>query len=127
MVDRAARGRDAEARARAHLEAHGLVTLATNWKIAPRPGAGGHGGELDLVMREGDVLVIVEVRSGHAGFAGGAAYTVGPLKQRRLAGLAQRFLMTLTQRPRAVRFDVVTLDLRDGAATLKWIRSAFTV
>ncbi|HRE92021.1 MAG TPA: YraN family protein, partial [Myxococcota bacterium] len=57
--DRKASGDENEARARAHLEAAGLTLVAKNWKAPPRPGFGGHGGELDLVMRDGEVLVIV--------------------------------------------------------------------
>lgn len=131
--DRKASGDEGESRARAHLEAAGLTLVAKNWKAPPRPGFGGHGGELDLVMRDGEVLVIVEVRSARAGFAGGAAYTVGPAKRRRLSVLAQLFLASSSWRPRGVRFDVVAFDRtqREGrdepVTTLRWFKNAFTV
>lgn len=131
--DRKASGDEGEARARAHLEAAGLVLIAQNWKAPPRPGFGGHGGELDLVMRDGEVLVIVEVRTARAGFAGGAAYTVGPAKRRRLSVLAQLFLVSSSWRPRAVRFDVVAFDRAqvsgqtEPVTTLRWFKNAFAV
>jgi len=126
-------GRRAEDEALAHLLAAGLRLVARNWKAPARAGFGGHGGELDLVMRDGDVLVFVEVRAttrrpDAPGFGGGAAWSVGPVKQRRLAILAQRFLYTLKERPRAMRFDVVALGGTErGAWDLRWYKNAFTV
>jgi putative endonuclease len=104
-----ASGRRGEDDALAFLTREGLSLVTRNWKLPPRPHAGGHGGELDLVMRDGDLLVIVEVRSSNARFAGGAAYTVGPAKQRQLGLLAQQFTKQLAWKPRALRFDVVTV------------------
>lgn len=136
-------GRIAEDAALTHLEAAGLTLVARNWSAPPRPGFGGHGGELDLVMRDGTTLVIVEVRSGTprssrkptpesssarpASFAGGAAYTVGPAKQRRLAVLTQLFAARLTTRPSAYRFDVVTVTSRGSELELRWYKNAFQV
>lgn len=131
--DRKASGDEGEHRAQAHLEAAGLTLVAKNWKAPPRPGFGGHGGELDLVMRDGEVLVIVEVRTARAGFAGGASYTVGPAKRRRLSVLAQLFLMSSGWRPRAIRFDVVAFDRTrpddqaEPVTTLRWFKNAFAV
>jgi putative endonuclease len=132
MSDRRQRlGRGAEARALSHLRAAGLRLVARNWKAPPRPGKGGHGGELDLVMLDGDVLVFVEVRAqtrtpdGRA-FAGGAAYTVGPHKQRKLAILAELFMRGREPRPKRVRFDVVAIA-RTGLLgwEVRWYRNAF--
>jgi len=140
-------GRLAEDLALGHLEAAGLTLVARNWSAPPRPGFGGHGGELDLVMRDGATLVIVEVRSGTPratrsapaalpsetpsarpeSFAGGAAYTVGPAKQRRLAVLTQLFAARLTPRPSAYRFDVVTVTSRGSELELRWYKNAFQV
>ncbi len=114
-----------EAKALSHLEAQGLTLVARNWKVPPRPGFGGHGGELDLVMRDGDVLVIVEVRSASTKFAGDVAYTVGPAKRQKLAILAQLFLARLPWRPRATRFDVVTLKRGLLSWDIRWYRNAF--
>ena len=126
-------GRRAELKALEHLRAAGLSLVTRNWKAPPRPGFGGHGGELDLVMKDGDVLVFVEVRAtskkaDSAGFGGGAAWSVGPAKQRRLAALAQLFLYSQRDRPRAMRFDVVAVT-RAGLLSwdLRWYRNAFTV
>lgn len=85
------------------------------------------GGELDLVMREGDVLVFVEVRyRRNAAFGGGAA-SVDGFKQRKLIIAAQQFL----QRHRhyatlPCRFDVVDASGDPATPELHWIRNAFS-
>jgi putative endonuclease len=77
-------------------------------------------------MRDGGTLVFVEVRSRRSSRFGGAAETVGPVKQRRLIAAAQRFLQAhRPYRECPCRFDVVEI-LGDGdGAELKWIRDAF--
>ncbi len=121
-------GLRAEAKALRHLEGAGLELVAKNWKANPRPGQGGHGGELDLVMRDGDVLVFVEVRAKSTSFAGGAPYSVGHAKRQQVARLAQIFLLTHPSAPRRMRFDVVALT-RSGLIgwDVRWYKNAFSV
>ncbi|ODS96902.1 MAG: YraN family protein [Lautropia sp. SCN 69-89] len=109
-----ASGDAAEERALAFLAERGLRLVARN--VASRLG------EIDLVMRDGDTLVFVEVRSRASRDFGGAAASVGPAKQRRLRREAQRYLnASFGDRWPACRFDVCALD---GAA-IDWIRDAF--
>ena len=108
-----------EARALAHLLAHGLVLVRRNYRVAAGPHA--RGGEIDLVMRDRDgTLVFVEVRSRRSADYGGAAATVGSTKQRRLVHAAQCFLRGLATPP-PCRFDVVAID----GERLEWLRAAF--
>jgi putative endonuclease len=80
-------------------------------------------GELDLIARERDVLVFVEVRMRSGSAYGGAAASIDRYKQRRLARAAQHWLLqNFGERWPACRFDVITVD-RDG--TIDWIRDAF--
>ncbi len=98
----------------AHLQAAGLHLLARN--VACRAG------ELDLVMREGTVLVFVEVRARRSRQFGGAAASVDLNKQRRLVRAAQHYLQHRWQGPiPACRFDVVAVDGED----IDWMRDAF--
>ena len=84
-------------------------------------------------MRDGDVLVVVEVRAQEGAsttrgsFAGAPEHTIGPEKRARIARAAQSYLKTLTWRPRAVRFDVVALTHRDTGWDVRWIKRAFEV
>ena len=109
-------GDAAEDRALAHLEAAGLRLVARNYRT---PGRGG--GEIDLVMRERDgTLVFVEVRQRASAAFGGAAASVGAVKQRRLVFAARHFLMRLPVHP-PCRFDVVSVQ----AGQVDWLRAAF--
>jgi len=110
-------GDQAEREALAHLPAAGLVLVARN--VACRAG------EIDLVMREGAVLVFVEVRARTRGRYGGAAASVGLAKRLRLARTAAYFLRTCWKGPPpACRFDVLAFE---ADAPPRWIRHAFSL
>ncbi len=79
-------------------------------------------GEIDLIMRDGEVLVFVEVRARSRSDFGSAADSITPAKQRRIV-LAAREYLTRQPGHLACRFDVVTLDgTRNNPV---WIRNAF--
>jgi putative endonuclease len=77
-------------------------------------------GEIDLVARDGDTLVFVEVRMRSGASFGGALESITPRKQRRIAAAARQFLGRFRRAPRC-RFDVVALD----GAGIRWLRAAF--
>ncbi len=109
-------GDAAEGAALAHLEKAGLRLLERNYRT---PGRGG--GEIDLIMREGDgTVVFVEVRRRSDARFGGAAASVGGEKQRRIVFAARYYLMRLGFEP-ACRFDVVTVQ----PSGLEWLKGAF--
>ena len=116
---RQALGRAAERAAREFLAAQGLACLAANVRT--------RAGELDLVMREGPLLVIVEVRCRSSpARCGGAAASVDWRKQRRL--LAATGLYLSAHRRLAalrVRFDVVAVTAAGGTLACQWLRDAF--
>jgi putative endonuclease len=111
-------GDQGEATALQYLQAAGLKLIERNFRCP--------GGELDLVMLEQQTLVFVEVRFRRDQSFGGAAASVNQRKQQRLMVAAQRFLQSHReyQHYRA-RFDVISLETRDEAATLQWIKDAF--
>jgi putative endonuclease len=106
-------GKLAEKRAEKLLTSAGLVIEARNWRCRQ--------GEIDLIAREGNVLVFVEVRSRTAADYGTAADSITVGKQRRVIKAARQYLASLRTMP-ACRFDVVTLD--EGGDPV-WIKSAF--
>ena len=114
-----ARGRDWEGRAAAYLSARGLDILARAYRCRL--------GELDLVCRDGDSLVIVEVRARRSSSHGSAAETVAAAKQRRILKATRHFLMRHPDWIEApIRFDVVAIDRIDSHEPLiQWIRNAF--
>lgn len=108
-------GAAAEDLALRHLQSQGLKTVARNWRC--------RSGELDLVMREGETLVIAEVRKRSSEAFGGAAASVDARKRERIIQSTQYFLLEhpqFTDTP--VRFDVLTLDRADK---IEWIKAAF--
>ena len=109
-------GAAAEDLALQHLQRAGLRLLERNYRT---PGRGG--GEIDLIMRAADgTLVFVEVRQRRQGTQGGAAASVGAVKQRRIIFAARHYLLRW-QAPPPCRFDVVALD----AQGLQWLPAAF--
>ena len=106
-------GDQAEERAGLYLQRAGLRVVTRNYRC--------RGGEIDLVCRDGDTLVFVEVRMrSNPGF-GSALDSVTPAKRRRLVLAATHYL---SRRGWAgpCRFDVVGID---GGVRLNWCRDAF--
>ncbi|MGH8372627.1 MAG: YraN family protein [Gammaproteobacteria bacterium] len=114
-----ASGQEAEDRALAALEKQGLRLLQRNYRCPQ--------GELDLVMEDGEMLVIVEVRYRRNRGFGNAAESIGASKQRKLLLAAQHLLQTDARlRRKPLRFDVFAItEQRDGIADNEWIRDAF--
>jgi putative endonuclease len=116
--DRRAAGAGWELAARRHLEAAGLRLLVANQRYRM--------GEIDLVMRDGEVVVFVEVRYRRSAGFGGSAPSVDATKQRKLVLAAQCFLVEHADLARApCRFDVVAVDGSADAPHVDWIRNAF--
>jgi putative endonuclease len=92
-------GEEAEERACRYLQSNGYRIVSRNWRS--------RFGEIDIVARDGDVLVFVEVKARADDRFGGPAAAVDLRKQVRLATTARQF-MDATQCDLAARFDVVT-------------------
>lgn len=105
-------GGEAEHGAARFLERQGLTIVARNYRTRL--------GEIDLVAMEGEVLVFVEVRMRSSARFGGAAESITPRKQSRIAAAAGHFLRRFPRPPRC-RFDVVLLQ--EGPP--QWLKAAF--
>jgi putative endonuclease len=113
-------GDAAEDTALDYLQKAGLRLLQRNFKT---PGRGG--GEVDLILRAPDgTLVFVEVRKRRSGSHGGAAGSVGAIKQRRIVFAARHYLARLSPLP-PCRFDVVSLEGAGPEQRIEWIKAAF--
>lgn len=112
---RAAVGQYGEALAARRLSEQGLVVLERNWRCDL--------GEIDLVCRDGDDLVVVEVKTRSGELFGSPLEAVTPRKAARLRRLAARWLAEHPVTPAAVRVDVVgVLVPRRGAPQLDHLR-----
>ena len=121
MVRRDARtiGFDAERLADRFLKRKGLTRVARNFRCRI--------GEIDLIMKEGDCLVFVEVRYRASNRFACARLSVDIHKQRKMIRTAALFLTTRTRYANSVvRFDVVAIDADDrGERNIEWIKDAF--
>ncbi len=99
-------GRWGEALAERFLTRRGDTVLDRNWR-PPRPARG----ELDLVLRRGDVIVFVEVRARHGPAFGVPEETVTPRKRARLIEAALAFLDARGLNALAWQIDFVAIDL----------------
>jgi putative endonuclease len=107
-------GMAGEEQAKGYLTSQGLQLIDRNIRFK--------GGEIDLVMSDGNNLIFVEVRYRRNQNHGGAAASITRQKQQRLAIAASRYLQTNPQWNRVpCRFDVVAID----GAQINWIRDAF--
>lgn len=110
-------GRSGEDTAARHLQDSGCEILARNWRCSE--------GEIDIVARDRDVLVICEVKTRSSAAFGLPVEAVTRTKADRLRRLACRWLQ---DNPGAceVRFDVISI-LRDAAGRdlVDHVRGAF--
>lgn len=104
-------GQGGEDQALAYLLAQGLHLVARNFHCKM--------GEIDLIMREQQTLVFVEVRKRAPGRFGTAADSVTHAKQHKLMLAAQLYLQRFATAPRC-RFDVIAID----GSQLSWIKNA---
>ncbi len=120
-LDRAWRRRKGgrfEELALAWLQARGLTLMQCNYRCKL--------GEIDLVMREREVLVFVEVRFRGRSSHVAACETVDNRKQQKLLRTARYFLVCnprLAELP--CRFDVLGISSPQDRPCYEWIRNAF--
>jgi len=115
---RRAVGRDAEDAAARHLARNGFTVVERNVRFRE--------GEIDLVCRDRDVWVFVEVKCRRATWGDAPAAAVSWWKQRRLIRLAQHYLKWRRLGDARCRFDVVAVTLGDdGISDIRHLRAAF--
>jgi putative endonuclease len=100
------------------LERSGVTILERNWRC--------QAGEADVIAREGDDLVFVEVKTRTSNSAGFPEDAVNREKRRRYEKIATEYLFSHNLPSARVRFDVMALLLSgDGKAFLRHHRDAY--
>ncbi len=111
-------GRRSEDLAAAYLATQGLMILHRNFRR--------RFGEIDLVARDGNELVIVEVRARSTDAYGGAAASIDSRKKQKVTRASLLLLQQYKELSRMrVRFDVVLISHATDKPTIQWIRHAF--
>lgn len=112
------RGESAEEQAHKFLINKGLKPVCRNFRCKQ--------GELDLVMTDGQTLVIIEVRFRKTDQYGSAVESVTRTKQSRIIAATQFYLSSQANSfqkvDRPIRFDVVAIS---GNGNIDWIKNAF--
>lgn len=94
-----------------HLEAQGYEIVRRNWRCAR--------GEIDLVIRAGEVLVFVEVKTRRGRALGTPEEGVTPAKGRKLLEVAQFYLWQHELDDVEWRVDVVAVELDSAGKLLR--------
>lgn len=113
--DRRALGRYGESLAARYLQGLGMAVLDRNWRCPA--------GEIDLVLREGPVLVVCEVKTRSSTVCGTPQEAVTAAKLARLRRLAARWLSEHEVHPSEVRIDLVAIVRpRRGPSVIDHVR-----
>ena len=115
MIDTNKIGRDAENLARNYLEGQGLKFRTANYSCKQ--------GEIDLIMKDKDTVVFVEVRKRKHKTFGSGSETVQLPKQQKLFQAATHYLLAQNIYESAYsRFDIISINSLDH---ITWIKNAF--
>ena len=118
--DRIVTGREAEDQAVAYLMGKGWTLVARNWRCRH--------GEIDIIMRDGEVWVFIEVRSRHHSQRYGAAKeAIDTRKQLRVRSTVEWYIMKHQLYDVKLRCDAVAITfMSDGQAPrIEHFRAAF--
>lgn len=103
--------------AAAHLIAAGMTILDRNWRCPE--------GEIDIVARDGDALVVCEVKTRRSNGFGGPLEAINPIKAQRLRRLAACWLRAHDVHPTEIRIDAIGVLRPDrGPAEVDHLRGA---
>jgi putative endonuclease len=116
------KGQKGENRAAAYLRLKGYGILERNYRVPQ--------GEIDLVVRKGDTVVFVEVKSRKDNSHGTPLEAVSPQKVRRVSAAAAVYLSGYTAPLGGCRFDVIAVGPEKnflGFLRVRHFENAFSV
>jgi len=116
-VERQEFGKSSENRAADELERRGYAILARRYRTKH--------GEIDIVARDGDTTVFVEVKARSTVEFGTAAEAVTRYKQRQVVSMASDYVVRNRLTESRCRFDVVAIDGVGDAAVITVYPNAF--
>lgn len=116
-MNRAFTGRLGELEAAKFLERNGYRVLERNYRCKY--------GEIDLVARDGQTIVFVEVKTRGSGLFGGPTESVDARKQRKILLTSQFYIESNRLVDADLRFDVVGVEIREGALSFELVKNAF--
>jgi putative endonuclease len=112
-------GLDGEDTAHRHLQRAGLIVVARNYRTP------GGSAEVDLIARDGETLVFVEVKTRETDEFGAPERAIDPVKHDKIRRAAWNYLRRSGHDPARVRFDVVAIVAASGR--VEHIRDAWSL
>jgi len=119
LAKRRETGKKGEELAATYLEAHGMEILHRNFRIRE--------GEIDIIARDGDYLVFVEVKTDRSHNFGEPETWVTARKRRRIALAAEAYLQRYDIHDVDCRFDVVAIHMTKKSHEIHHIKNAFWI
>lgn len=110
-------GRSSEARAARHLKKNGYRILEQNYRTPV--------GEIDIIAKDGQTLVFVEVKARRTAGYGSPKQSVTPRKQRKISMAALYYLKTRKGMSLRARFDVVAITTAGQSERIEIVKNAF--
>ena len=116
MTDNHELGREGEERACGFLRSQGYEILETNWRC------GNH--ELDIIAKQGNTLVVAEVKTRKSSYYGEPENAVNAKKRKIIVNAADAYIR-IKGLDMEVRFDIISLVIGSGQTTINHIPDAF--
>ena len=114
---RQALGKHGEELACRELERRGYAIIARRYRR--------RGGEIDIIARDGETIVFVEVKAREDHAFGGGADAVTAVKRQRIVDIAHDYVTRHHHGDCRCRFDVVSIQFAGGAPVLELFQNAF--
>lgn len=118
-TDRRRLGKSSEDAAAEYLRKNGMRPVERNYRCAF--------GEVDIIAKDRDCLVFVEVRSSRTASFVHPKFSIGPKKKRTLSKVALSYLKEKGLMQVRSRFDVITVVQEGEQANIEWTQNAFEV
>jgi putative endonuclease len=112
-------GKKGEDRAEEYLKTKGFVILAKHYHYGHK--------EIDMVGKDGNTIVFVEVKTGRSKKFGAPEGWVSPRKQKNLIQTALYFIQKENIAGCDFRFDVLAISFEGGKEVINHVRNAFMV
>jgi len=110
-------GKESESIAVRHLKMNGYKILEQNYRNKL--------GEIDIIAKDKDTLVFIEVKARKSGRFGNPKWAVTPKKQRKISMVALYYLKALKQHKVKARFDVVSILSAEKNPDIEIVKNAF--
>ncbi|MCK5784235.1 MAG: YraN family protein [Desulfobacterales bacterium] len=110
-------GKESEKLAAIHLKKQGYKIVEKNYKNEL--------GEIDIIAKDKNTLVFVEVKARKSSRYGNAKWGVTPSKQKKISMVALLYLKSQKQDNIKARFDVVSINTKYGKPEVEIVKNAF--